>query len=119
VMGLGVYALSLGALALGPSLLPSAVAVAAFGVGYGLVFPAMTATVGAAAAPEERGTAFGLFMACFSLGFVVIPPLGGLIGEASALGPFALAAAGCLVGAVLVGVGRRAVAPTGVPGQRR
>jgi MFS transporter, DHA1 family, multidrug resistance protein len=119
VAGLGVYALSLGALGFGPAVLPSAVAVAAFGVGYGLVFPAMTAAVGAAAAPHERGTAFGLFMACFSLGFVVIPPLGGLVAETSALGPFSLAAAGCLVGAVLVGAGRRTAAPTGGLDPRR
>lgn len=102
VAGLAVLTASLLALSGQPSPLPTAGAVALFGVGYGLVFPAMAGVVGLAAGPAERGTAYGLFMAFFSLGFVVVPPAGGVVGDTSPLGPFAVAAVVCAVGAAVI-----------------
>lgn len=99
VAGLVVYAVSLGALSLRPGITGTALAVGLFGAGYGLVFPAMGAAVGTGVSPAERGTAYGVFLAFFSLGFVVVPPAGGAVGDASPLGPFATAALVCLLGA--------------------
>lgn len=44
---------------------------AAFGLGYGLVFPAATALVIGATGADRRGMAFGVFYAVYSLGVVV------------------------------------------------
>jgi MFS transporter, DHA1 family, multidrug resistance protein len=101
-LGLGAYAVALGLLAMVPGLGLTVLAVGLFGVGYGLVFPAMAGAVGAEAEPAERGRAYGLFLAFFSLGFVVMPPAGGAVGDAwPAVGPFAAAAAVCLLGALV------------------
>lgn len=103
VTGLAVLALSLTALTLGPPVLPTAIAATVFGVGFGLVFPAMSALVGAAAPPERRGAAYGFFMACYSLGFVVMPPLGGAIADSwPGIGPFAAAALTCAAAAAVL-----------------
>src|SRR5262245_56878759 len=42
-----------------------------FGLGFGLLFPAATALVADASASWERGTAFGVFYAVYSLGTIV------------------------------------------------
>jgi MFS family permease len=42
-----------------------------FGLGFGLLFPAATALVADASATSERGTAFGVFYAVYSLGTIV------------------------------------------------
>ena len=100
VSGLSVLAIALTALTAEPSALPTAVAATVFGVGFGLVFPAMSALVGAAAPPQRRGAAYGFFMAAYSLGFVVMPPLGGAVADRwSSLGPFAAAAVVCAAAA--------------------
>jgi len=44
---------------------------AVFGLGFGLLFPAATALVADSSAPSERGTAFGVFYAVYSLGTVI------------------------------------------------
>lgn len=80
--GAVVIALSLVALAFMTTLGPMALAMALYGVGFGLIFPAALATLVANASAERRGTAFGLFYAFFSLGAIA--------------GPFALAHAGAL-----------------------
>jgi MFS transporter, DHA1 family, multidrug resistance protein len=106
--GLSLYVGSLALLSAGPGPWLTALAVVVFGLGYGVVFPAMAGAVMAAAEPRERGTAYGLFLAFFSLGFVVVPPLGGLVGDAWAvLGPFVPAALLCALGAVTVWRRRR------------
>lgn len=80
--GAAVITVSLVALAFMKALLPMALAMALYGVGFGLIFPAALATLVAGAPAERRGTAFGLFYAFFSLGAIA--------------GPFALAQAGTL-----------------------
>lgn len=109
-VGFGVYAVALGVLATGPAIAVTAVAAGVFGLGYALVFPAMASAVGASSGADERGRAYGLFMAFFSLGFVVLPPVGGMVGDAwPAAGAFSASAALCVVGATLIAAraGRR------------
>ena len=45
-------------------------AMALFGLGFGLLFPAATALVADATVPAERASAFGVFYAAYSLGVV-------------------------------------------------
>lgn len=52
---------------------------AVYGVGFALLFPAVTASVTDHAAVYDRGKAFGLYYAFFSLGVVVGPLLVGLL----------------------------------------
>jgi DHA1 family multidrug resistance protein-like MFS transporter len=85
------------------------------GLGFGLLFPAATALVAESSSRAQRGLAFGLFYAVYSLGVVAGALLSGLIGQWSGLAsgvPFLWGAAVALVAvpAVLL-VGRRAGAP--------
>ena len=69
----GFALLSLGVSSLlSPSGLPSASNVyggmALFGLGFGILFPAVTALVADATQPHERGAAYGIFYAAYSLG---------------------------------------------------
>lgn len=59
-----------------------AVASAAFGAGYGLVFPSVTGAISLAASTATRGRAFGLFNAAFSLGLALGPPIMGAVAAA-------------------------------------
>ena len=52
-----------------------------FGLGFGVLFPSMTAFVAEDAAMNERGKAFGLFYAIYSLGVVIGSVLSGLLAE--------------------------------------
>lgn len=52
---------------------------AAYGLGFGLLFPTMGAQVGDSAPPHMVGRAFGLFYAMFSLGGIVGPPVAGYL----------------------------------------
>ena len=88
-----------------PNLLVALVGAAVFGVGYGLVFPAVAAATSSSATAASRGRAFGLFNVAFSLGLAVAPPLtGGLVDLVPVIDPFvpvsglALAAAAAVVG---------------------
>jgi MFS family permease len=58
---------------------------AAFGFGFGLLFPAAGALVAEAGGPASRGLAFGVFYAVYSLGVVIGALLSGLVAEASGL----------------------------------
>jgi MFS family permease len=78
-------------------------AMALFGVGFGLLFPGMSALVADATEPGERGSAFGIFYAFYSGGVVLGALVAGQVGSVGAVGfgPF-------LVGGlamVVVGVG--------------
>ena len=67
-----------------------------FGLGFSLLFPAATALVADAAAPSERGTAFGVFYAVYSLGTIVgslaAGALSGMAGDTTTI-PFVMAGA--------------------------
>lgn len=51
-----------------------------YGVGFGLTYPTLNAQVATLYRVEERGRAYGIFYAFYSLGVVMAPPLVGWIG---------------------------------------
>lgn len=63
-----------------------------YGVGFGLLFPAMSALIADEAEISVRGTASGIFTATFSLGIVVGTATAGWLAERQAFHPFVLAA---------------------------
>lgn len=70
-----------------------AVLMALYGLGFGLVFPAANALVADCTEPRERGTAFGLFYAFYSVGVIVgAMSAGFLAGVAGGPSPFHAAA---------------------------
>lgn len=84
--GLGLISFSLLLLAGGQALFLLIAALFAYGVGFALTFQATGALVVDATNPGNRGTAFGLFYATFSLGAAVGPALTGAL--ATAVDPF-------------------------------
>ena len=80
--GLALLGISNLTLALsGVSLLTVSVfpAMLVFGVGFGLVFPSLSASVAARTAGGRRGTAFGIFYAMYSLGVFLGASISGVI----------------------------------------
>jgi DHA1 family multidrug resistance protein-like MFS transporter len=84
----GVFTISISLFLLGIfstiSLLFSAMVL--YGAGFALLFPAMTALIIDQSEKEERGRAFGLFYAFFSLGVVVGPLFVGALDVSSNIG---------------------------------
>ena len=99
-IGMITLAVALGLLSLGTSLGGMALAMVVYGIGYGLVFPALCATVVDCTSPTNRGTGFGVFYAVFSLGVATGPIASGVAAEAGA-SPTALVAL-ALVAAQLI-----------------
>ncbi len=64
-----------------------------FGIGFGIVYPAVSGATAAAAAAPGRGRAFGVFSVAYSIGFVVGPPLAGFLSDQAGISPFFTAAA--------------------------
>lgn len=99
VAGLALVAIGLTVMARGPEAAIPGMAV--FGIGFGFVFPSAGALVAESVTPAERGRAFGVFYALWSLGTVAGAALaGGLaqwIGTASGW-PFLAAALPALLG---------------------
>lgn len=85
------------------------------GLGFGLLFPAATALVAESSSRAQRGLAFGLFYAVYSLGVVAGALLSGMIGQWSGLAsgaPFLWGAAVALAAApAVLLIGRQAGAP--------
>lgn len=79
--GLAVIGVGLGILALSGSLVGVGLGMGVFGLGFGLLFPSAAALVADAAARHERGSAFGIFYAVYSLGVVIGSVLSGALGE--------------------------------------
>lgn len=105
--GLAILAVALAAMALAPGVVVALAAMVVFGVGYGLVFPAATATASLVAGAQARGRAFGLFNAAFSVGLAAGPPLLGAVAERiPAADPFLVAAALCLTGPLALATAR-------------
>lgn len=108
--GLGflcVSSLMLAALGVGTAALFPAMVI--FGLGFGLLFPSLTSSVADQAGSTQRGTAFGIFYAIYSLGvFLGAVISGGVSGAFTDLGaPFYLAAAIPLI-AIPIAFGIRA-----------
>lgn len=83
VIRLGMLVLmgSMALLSQAQSILLMAVAMVVYGVGYGLAFPALCATVVDRTDRTNRGTGFGVFYAVFSLGVATGPLLSGALVE--------------------------------------
>ncbi len=92
LVGLFLGALALAALSAAGGWLALPTSLAAFGVGFGLVFASSAAKV-AALFPSERGRGFALYHACFSLGLIAGPLLSGALHERWEVSPFVVAAA--------------------------
>jgi len=94
--GLALVAMALAALGAFHGIGGAAGGMVIFGLGYGFVFPASTALVAEATGVKERGTAFGVYFAVYSIGVAIgsaaTGPLSNLAGGAAGL-PFATAAA--------------------------
>ena len=89
--------------AVAPNLAVALVGAAVFGVGYGLIFPAVAAATSSSASAASRGRAFGLFNVAFSLGLAAGPPLtGGLVDRVPAIDPFVPVAGLALIAAAAV-----------------
>lgn len=77
IPGLSAVAAGFAVLSLGTSFAVSAVGMAIFGLGFGLIYPTVNAQVALLFDVEQRGRAYGIFYAFFSLGVVLAPPLVG------------------------------------------
>jgi MFS family permease len=74
-----------------------------YGLGFGLIFPSANAQVADATDRGERGSAFGLFYALYSLGVVLGAAAAGfLAGGDGLLSPFVSGTAVCLPAAVIL-----------------
>jgi len=82
-MAVGLAPVSAGMLVLGATggVSGAMLGMGVFGLGFGVLFPAMTALVAEAAGQNERGTAFGIFYAVYSLGVVIGSVVSGLLAE--------------------------------------
>lgn len=64
-------------------------ALALYGLGFGLLFPALLELVAKYSDPAWKGLATGIFFIFFSLGAALVPPLGGLLKQSpAAVSPF-------------------------------
>ncbi len=106
-MGMIALTASLAILSLGNSLPVMAGAMVVYGVGYGLAFPAMCATVVDRTDRTNRGTGFGVFYAVFSLGVAAGPVASGALVEAGVSPTAVIAVALAMAQLILFAVGRK------------
>ncbi len=110
-LGLAVVGVALLGLGVWPATPAAYGEMVVFGLGFSLLFPAATALVADASTPAERGTAFGVFYAVYSLGTIVgallAGWLAGLFGDTTTA-PFFLSAVCALLAAPFVVTGARA-----------
>lgn len=64
-------------LSLGTSFWMMSAGMAFYGLGFGIIYPSLNAQVATLYRVEERGRAYGIFYACYSLGIVIAPPFVG------------------------------------------
>lgn len=108
--GLAALAVGLAVLAGEPGLVLTVFAVCVFGFGFGLVFPAVAGFLAGATRRGERGRAFGLFNAAFSLGLATGPPVSGALHDAAGVDVFLPAVVISLAGVAFTLLRRRALA---------
>lgn len=87
-VGMATVSTSLILLAFLNSIIPVFISMAIFGLGFALMFPAMTTTILKLVSKSTRGKAFGMFYACFSIGVVVGSFSMGLIKATPTIGFF-------------------------------
>jgi predicted MFS family arabinose efflux permease len=101
MLGLALIALSLFALALMQQWETLLLAMFAYGIGFGFLFPAMTALMTDETAPQTRGTASGIFTAVYSLGVTAGTSAAGALAwlqQTAQIHPFQVAALVVLMG---------------------
>ncbi len=120
-VGLAIIGVALLAVSLWPGVVAVYGEMVIFGLGFGLLFPAATALVADASTPAERGTAFGVFYAVYSLGTILgalaAGALAGAFGDTTTL-PFLISAILALVAAPFIitpALGSRPAAPATRP----
>lgn len=77
ISGLGLAGLATAAVPFTPTLLALGVARAAYGLGYGVIYPVAMGLSIRGVPDEERGSAMGIFQALYAIGMVVGPATGG------------------------------------------
>jgi MFS family permease len=110
LLGLALIALSLFALALMQQWETLLLAMFAYGIGFGFLFPAMTALMADETTPQTRGTASGIFTAVYSLGVTVGTSVAGALAwlhQIAQIHPFQVAASIVALGWVWVAVNVR------------
>ncbi|WP_078556921.1 MFS transporter [Bacillus alkalicellulosilyticus] len=109
VAGMSIMAVALVLLSAFQSFGLLLVAMVLFGFGFALLFPAMTSLIIDKTEVEERGRAFGIFYAFFSLGVVIGPIVIGLLGVSPNQG-FIVASFILLLLSVTIGRRRKVIA---------
>lgn len=110
MLGLALIALGLFALALMQRWETLMLAMFVYGVGFGFLFPAMTALLADETTPQTRGTASGIFTAVYSLGVTVGTSAAGALAwlhQTAQIHPFHVAALIVVWGLVWVAVNAR------------
>lgn len=100
----GLPAIAVGLTVIGASaqLQGIAVGMVLFGIGFGIVYPAVSGAAAAAAPLAGRGRAFGIFSVCYSAGFILGPPVAGQLTDTTGISPFHVAAVSTALVIVLV-----------------
>ena len=83
--GLFIIALSILGLGLAGSSITVLLAMMSYGIGFALLFPSTSTTILKATDGHNRGKAFGIYYACFSLGVISGSFFGGLLGTSATL----------------------------------
>ncbi|MED4082830.1 MFS transporter [Halalkalibacterium halodurans] len=94
VLGLGLIGVSLMLLSFIHTLSLAVVLMVTYGIGFAFVFPSMNQMVSTASQDEDRGKAYGIFYAVFSLGVVAGSFISGVVTELLGV-PFIVS--GCLM----------------------
>ncbi|HSO57305.1 MAG TPA: MFS transporter [Paenisporosarcina sp.] len=83
----GLFTIALSVLGLGLATSSSAlfIAMAFYGIGFALLFPSTSATIMKVTNTQNRGKAFGIYYACFSLGVISGSFIAGLLGTSAML----------------------------------
>lgn len=87
LMFVGLFTISLAILGMGfvASSLGILVSMVFYGIGFALLFPSTSTTIMNVTNSQNRGKAFGIYYACFSLGVILGSFLGGLLGTSTTL----------------------------------
>lgn len=87
LMFVGLFTISLAILGMGfaSTSITLFLAITIYGIGFALLFPSTSTTIMNVTNSQNRGKAFGIYYACFSLGVISGSFLGGLLGTATTL----------------------------------
>lgn len=74
-LGFLFFAAAFAILSASPAFAVAALGMACFGVGFGMLYPALNAHIAKLYPPEERGKAYGIFNFFWTMGIFVAPPV--------------------------------------------